>query len=113
MLLLFPFCISCLLLLLFSFLVYSSTLWMEAVYSSETSGFLLTSPCYKPEDSTLHYHQRENLKFERYEVIIYNKLFMRISILLMLKELCFVVLLQSALYLNLYTIACGLTEHLS
>jgi hypothetical protein len=43
--------------------VYSSTLKMEAIFSSETSvGFQRTTWLYIPESSTLHNHSCENLK---------------------------------------------------
>jgi hypothetical protein len=41
-------------LLLVSYLAYSSNLKMEAIYSFETSNFVLISRRYKPEDRTLH-----------------------------------------------------------
>jgi hypothetical protein len=48
--------------LLVSCLVYSSTLKMEATYSSETSGCLRTIRRYNPEDQTHQSHSRENIK---------------------------------------------------
>jgi hypothetical protein len=48
--------------LLVSCLLYSSTLMMEATYSSETSSCLRTTRRYNPEDRTLQRHCRENIK---------------------------------------------------
>jgi hypothetical protein len=50
-----------------SCLVYSSTLKMEALFSSETSiDIERTTRRYIPEDSTLHNHRCENLKSYKY-----------------------------------------------
>jgi hypothetical protein len=54
------------LLLLVSCLGYPSTLKMETMGSSKTSGFLQTASCYKPEDRSLHSNRHENLNFNRY-----------------------------------------------
>jgi hypothetical protein len=45
---------ACRLLLLVSCLAYSSTLKMEAIYSSETSGCLLSTSHNNPEDHALN-----------------------------------------------------------
>jgi hypothetical protein len=51
-------------LMLVSCIAYSSTLKMEAMCSSETSGyFQRTTHRYIPENRTLHNHSCENLKF--------------------------------------------------
>jgi hypothetical protein len=51
-------------LLHYSFLTYSSTLKMEVIYSLKTfTDFQWTTWCYIPEDSTLHNHCSENLKY--------------------------------------------------
>jgi hypothetical protein len=43
---------------------YSSTMTMEAIYSSEASVyFQRTTRRYNPEDRTPHKHRSENLKF--------------------------------------------------
>jgi hypothetical protein len=39
------------------------TLMMEAIHPSETSVITRATWCYIPEDSTLHSHRRENLRF--------------------------------------------------
>jgi hypothetical protein len=58
--------------LLAGLLNYSSTLKMEAIRSSETSGTnLRTTRRHIPEDDTLHNHRCENLK--SYDVYIVHK----------------------------------------
>jgi hypothetical protein len=44
------------------FLIFSSTLKMEAIRSSETSVNITSTRCHIPEDCFLHSHRRENLK---------------------------------------------------
>jgi hypothetical protein len=56
---------ACRLILLVSFLAYSSTLKMEVIFSSETSGSLRTIQHYNPGDHTLHSDSCENLKSTR------------------------------------------------
>jgi hypothetical protein len=58
------------LLLLISCLAYSSTLKMEAICSSETSGCLQITRGYNPEDVIVCSHPLENLK-SNYMGIVY------------------------------------------
>jgi hypothetical protein len=53
---------ACLLLLLVICLAYSSTLKMEELSCSETSGSVRATQHYNPEDRTLRSHGRESLK---------------------------------------------------
>jgi hypothetical protein len=59
--------------LLTGLLNYSSTLKMEAICSSETSGATQrTTRRHIPEDYTLHNHRSENLKSYKTSFAIYN-----------------------------------------
>jgi hypothetical protein len=63
---------------LVSCLTYSSALNMEAIYSSETSGCLVTTRWYNPEDCSFRSHHREIKKTQTKTIsLVYRLIFVQ------------------------------------